>query len=137
LISGEFITHFGRRSLILYSNISIIICSLLSIAPVFLIIVIARFSFGISVGFILIAALKIVVETIPSNLLANGFGGSINLFTYFFILINIGLGVINGSVMMQKADNYIWYLVYLIPIPFSLISILGFMTIYKGDSPTH
>jgi len=137
LIGGEFISSFARRNVIIYSNYLIIFFSLASIAPQFLTIVIARFFFGMSVGFILCAAPKIVVETIPSNLLENGFGSSTNLFTFFFFVINIGLGLLNGTTMMEKDNGYAWYIIYLVPIPFSIVAIIGFMTIYKGDSPTH
>lgn len=137
LIGGEFITSFGRRKVILVSNGFMVLFSLISIIPSFLIIVIARFFFGMSVGFVLTAAPKIVVETVPSNLLGYGFGSFTNLSTFFFVIINIALGLLNGSVMMQKDDGYVWYLAYLIPIPFSIAAIIGFMTIYKIDSPTH
>ena len=137
LLGGEFISTFGRRKVILIANGSIIVFSLISIIPSFLIIIIARFFFGMSVGLTLIAALKIVVETVPAHLLGYGFGQSTNLFTFFFIMINIGLGLLNGSFMMEKDNGYLWYLVYLIPIPFCLMSIIGFMTIYKVDSTTH
>ena len=100
LIGGEFITTFGRRKVILIANGSIIIFSLISIIPSFLIIFIARFFFGMSVGLTLIAALKIIVETVPAHLLGYGFGQSTNFFTFFFIMINIGNGLENGSFMM-------------------------------------
>lgn len=100
LIGGEFISTFGRRKVILWSNICIVLLSIVSIVPSFLILTIARFFFGINVGFSLVAALKIMIETIPSNLLDFCFASSTNLSIFFFLVLNTSLGLLNGSVLM-------------------------------------
>ena len=103
-LAGEFTIHFGRRKVMLAANVAIIIFSLISIIPMFLTIFISRFGFGVSVGLILVASLKTLVETVPAHLLGYGFGQSTNLFTFFFIMINIGLGLLNGSMLMEDGS---------------------------------
>jgi MFS family permease len=93
-----------------------------------------RFLFGGGVGFIMASAPKIMIETVPAHLLDYGFGSSTNLFTFISVALLLTLGIMNGTIEHERLDGYMWKLVFLFPIPFSLISILGFFTIYPRDS---
>jgi predicted MFS family arabinose efflux permease len=73
-LAGEFTMHFGRRKVMLVANIAIVFFSLISIIPMFLTIFLSRFFFSVSVGLIIVASLKILVETIPAPMLGYGFG---------------------------------------------------------------
>ena len=135
-MGGKYISKYGRRKVILVSNFALMfVCSITVICEIWGIII-CRFFFGYFVGTILTAAPKIIVETVPEHLLVKyGFGSVTNLFTFLFVAINLSLGLLNNKV---APDSFIvWKVVYLFPIPFCLMANIGFMTIYKIDSPTY
>lgn len=74
-----------------------ILLSVLSIIPVFGLIVFLRFLFGVIVGFIVVSVPKIIVETVPPNLLEYGFGSSTNLFIYFAVSMFLIIGLFNKT----------------------------------------
>ena len=127
----------GRRQLVIFCNISYIIISLAEMYSQFYWLVFCRIMFGVTVGFVLSSAPKIIIETVPSHLLEYGFGSATNVFTFVSIAIYSTLNSLNTSTTEEKNGGQTWRIVYLFPIPFSAISLLGFLTIYKNDSPTY
>ena len=125
---------FGRRELILFSLTSLIILSFLSLIPVFTIILIARTIFGVIVGFLLVAVPKIIVEAVPPHLLDYGFGSSTNTFIYLAVSLLLILGLLNNS-KEEMAHYWLYKLIYLFPLPFCGIAIVGFYTLYKVETP--
>jgi len=122
LFGGKFINAYGRKAVIIISNIVIILLSILSVViPNFYAIVVLRTLFGVTVGFLLAAAPKIVIESVPAHLLGHGFGSFANIFTFFFVSIVVALNYLNEKLMNSKG----FYLIYLAPIPFSMIATIG------------
>ena len=114
LFGGKLINAYGRKRVIIYSNNAIILWSILSCISIFELVLLFRFMFGVTVGFLLAAAPKIVLETIPAHLLGNGFGSFANIFTFFFVSVVVMINLLNAELM--NTNGYI--VIYLIPIPF-------------------
>jgi MFS family permease len=95
--------------------------------------VIIRSLFGVTVGFILAAAPKIVLETVPAHLLGYGFGSFANIFTFFFVSIVVTLNLINTTIM----NTHGYLVIYLAPIPFTIIANLGLWFFWAGETATH
>ena len=55
--------------------------------PEFYWLIFCRVMFGVTVGFVLSSAPKIIIETVPSHLLEYGFGSATNVFTFVSIAI--------------------------------------------------
>jgi predicted MFS family arabinose efflux permease len=73
---------------VLVGNTALIIISALSIIPNYISILALRILFGFFSGFVLPQAPKIIVETVPSNLIDKGFGAITNGFTFLMIFFN-------------------------------------------------
>ena len=96
LFGGKLINAYGRKAVIIISNIVIILLSILSVViPNFYAVVVLRTLFGVTVGFLLAAAPKIVIESVPAHLLGHGFGTFANIFTFFFVSIVVALNFLN------------------------------------------
>jgi len=133
LFGGKLINSYGRKKTIIWSNNAIILLSVLSCIPIFELVLALRFLFGVTVGFLLAAAPKIVLETVPADLLGSGFGSFANIFTFFFVVIVVTINLLNSELM----NTHGFYIIYLIPIPFTLIANLGLYRFYEYDTPTH
>jgi len=132
LFGGKVINAYGRKYTILVSNICIILLSVLScISFNFYLIVAIRTIFGVVVGFLLAGAPKIVIETVPAHLLGHGFGSFANIFTFFFVSIVVALNFLNTDLM----NNHGYLVIYMSPIPFTIIAIFGLTFVYK-ESPS-
>ena len=127
LFGGKLINAYGRKYVIIKSNYAIILLSMLSCIPIFEVVLGARFMFGVTVGFLLAAAPKIVLETVPAHLLGSGFGSFANIFTFFFVSIVVTINLLNASLM----NTHGFYVIYLIPIPFSIIANIGLSKYYR------
>ena len=95
-----------------------------------------RFLFGVATGLIMASAPKIIIESIPSHLLDYGFGAATNLFTFVSVAMYLAVGTMNSSSKEEKHGST-WIITFLIPIPLSMLALLGFFTIYKTDSPSY
>jgi MFS family permease len=138
LFGGKLINAFGRKKVIMIANAFIILFSLLSVFPNYPIILTVRFLFGVTVGSLLAAAPKIVLETVPAHLLGYGFGSFANIFTFFFISIIVALNMINKDEGKNSFMNTHGYIVlYYSPIPFTIIANLGLWFFWAGETPTH
>lgn len=114
------------------SNMAIIMFSFLSCISIFELVVFARMMFGVTVGFLLAGAPKIVLETVPAHLLTFGFGSFANIFTFFFVSIVVTIKLVTIS------DKYAYFALYLCPIPFTIVANIGLYFFYAGmESPTH
>ena len=91
LFGGKLINAQGRKNTLIKSNYAIILWSILSCVPVFYFVVFVRFMFGVTCGFLLAGAPKIVLETVPAHLLGFGFGSFANIFTFFFVSIVVAI----------------------------------------------
>ena len=69
-------------------NTVVIIISALSIIPKYESITALRFLMGFFSGFVLPQAPKIIVETVPANLIDKGFGAIPNGFTFLMIALD-------------------------------------------------
>ena len=87
----------GRRQLVIFCNFMFIIISLLEMYPEIYWLVFCRFCFGVSVGFVLSSAPKIIIETVPSHLLEYGFGSATNVFTFVSVAVYVTLSHNNVS----------------------------------------
>jgi MFS family permease len=131
LFGGKVINAYGRKYIILVSNIFIILFSGISCASLsFYLIVTIRTFFGVAVGFLLAGAPKIVIETVPAHLLGHGFGSFANIFTFFFVSIVVALNFANTDFMNEHG----YEIIYSAPIPFTIIAIFGLTYFYK-ESP--
>ena len=136
LFAGKMIDLLGgRRQLVIFCNFMYIFISLAQMYPEVYWLVFCRILFGITVGFVISSAPKIIIETVPSHLLEYGFGSATNVFTFVSVAIYTVLMSLNGSTSKERHGEN-WRLIYLFPIPFSIISLIGFFTVYKRDSPT-
>jgi MFS family permease len=132
LFGGKIINSHGRRGTIIKSNYAIMVWSILSCVPFFYFVVVIRFLFGVTCGFLLAGAPKIVLETVPAHLLGFGFGSFANIFTFFFVSIVVMINQINHSIMTTHG----FYILYLIPIPFTIIANIGLSKV-EFESVTH
>lgn len=133
LFGGKLINKIGRKWTIIISNFAIILFSCLSLIPMFFLVVVMRFLFGVTVGFLLAAAPKIVLETVPAHLLTYGFGSFANIFTFFFVSIVVAVNLIETTVM----SKYGYIFIYLLPVPFTLVANIGLFFFYPRDTATH
>ena len=79
VIGGRIIENNRRAPIIIFNWIAMIGC-MISIIENFTIVCIGRFIFGFSTGVLIIAAPKILEETVPDYYLKRGYGASTNLF---------------------------------------------------------
>jgi MFS family permease len=86
---------FGRRNSIILGNTALCIISALSIIENYYSILVLRFFFGVFAGFVLPQAPKVIVETVPANLIDYGFGAITNGFTFLMIAIDEALSLLN------------------------------------------
>ena len=136
-VGGLYGTKLGRRNSILIGNTALMVVSVLSLIKNYYSILFFRFLFGFFAGFVLPQAPKIIVETVPANLLSYGFGAIPNGFTFLMISLDEALSILNPSVAdLTKSDDLVWKLIFLLPIPFCLLANLGFIFIYQNDSPS-
>ena len=133
---GKMIALMGRRKLVIFGNMMFIIISLAEMWPNFTWLKIMRFFFGVATGFIMASAPKIIIETVPSHLLEYGFGSATNIFTFVSVSLLLILGTLNGDKQREEHGEN-WRVIFLLPIPFSVVSIIGLIVIYKRDSPTY
>lgn len=132
LFGGKLINSMGRKKTILMSNMAVMVFSVMSLIPIFYLNVACRFMFGVTVGFLLAATPKIVLETVPAHLLEYGFGSFANIFTFFFVCIVIIANLLATDSM--STHGYIF--IYLLPIPFTIVANVGLFKYYPYDSPT-
>ena len=98
LFAGKMIDKLGgRRQLVIFCNFMFIIVSVLEMWPQIYWLTFCRFLFGVSVGFVMSSAPKIIIETVPSHLLEYGFGSASNVFTFVSIGIYITINKFNGT----------------------------------------
>ena len=83
-----------------------------------------RFFFGVFTGFLLSTAPKLLVETVPRHLLDYGFGASTPIFGFVNVMILTAIGELNGSHANERTNGYVWYIIYLFPVPFCIISLI-------------
>jgi len=121
LFGGKLINAYGRKKVIMHCNLFIIIWSALSLISVFYLVLFARFMFGVTVGFLLAAAPKIVIETVPAHLLGHGFGSFANIFTFFFAAIVVGVHLMTSTLMVTKG----YAVIYMLPVPFIVVAAIG------------
>ena len=133
LFGGKLINAFGRKAVVMIANAFIILFSLLSVFPNYTVILTVRFLFGVTVGFLLAGAPKIVLESVPAHLLGYGFGSFANIFTFFFVTIIVSLNLINSEIMNKHG----YLVLYYSPIPFTIIANLGLWFFWAGETPTH
>ena len=133
-VGGPLIQKFGRKEVIIASLSSLIVLSLLCIIPNFTLIIILRTIFGVVVGFLMVAVPKIVVETVPPFLLDYGFGSSTNMFIYLAVVLLLAIGLLNSN-PHEEQTHELYKFVYTFPIPFCVIAIIGFHTLYKTKTP--
>lgn len=134
---GKMIAIMGRRKLVIFGNVMFIVISLAEMWPNFLWLKVMRFLFGVATGFVMASAPKIIIETVPSHLLEYGFGSATNIFTFVSVSLLLIVGTFNGDEEEQRKHGSNWRVVFLIPIPFSVVSIIGLIVMYKRDSPTY
>ena len=91
LFGGKLVDKMGRRKTVIFGNCLIIIITMGEMWPNFIELKIMRFLFGVSTGFILASAPKIIIETVPAELLSSGFGSAINIATFFSVLLMMGI----------------------------------------------
>ena len=94
-IGGIYGVKLGRRNSIILGNTALIIISVLSLIEIYNSILVLRFFFGVFAGFVLPQAPKIIVETVPANLIDYGFGAITNGFTFLMIALDEALSLLN------------------------------------------
>ena len=136
VIGGRIIENNRRAPIIIFNWIAMIGC-MISIIENFTIVCIGRFMFGFSTGVLIIAAPKILEETVPDYYLKRGYGASTNLFAMGGLMINMLLcSKIPSNGLDTKTldvDNF-WKFIYLLPILSCSISFLMFVFVHQYDS---
>jgi MFS family permease len=106
-IGGSIIVN-SRRKPILFFNLILIISSLVSIVDNFIVICIGRLVFGFATGILLVAAPKIIEETVPVDIIDYGFGTSTNLIINIGIMFNFMLGTLVPTDIESQKTNNMW-----------------------------
>lgn len=131
---GGSVIKYGRRRTIILNNVIAIIGACVSFIKVYEVIVLGRFLVGFAGGMIVSAAPKMLEETSPKSILDKGFGTTTNTLinVAFMISFFTAYGLADTKEELAKSDY--WRVIYGLPIPFSLISILLLMTVHRQDS---
>jgi len=88
IFGGGFIANGRKRIVTLFNWIGIVGCAL-SLVPNMYVLCIGRTIYGFASGVMVVAAPKILNETIPSHVLDNGYSCSTNLCLNVFILLSM------------------------------------------------
>ena len=92
ITGGNIISHGRRKSILVYSIVSII-GSLLSLVNNLPAIIIGRLIFGFGAGVLVTACPKIIEETVPAHYMDYGYGISTNLAINTCVMINFFAGL--------------------------------------------
>lgn len=127
---------FGRRKLIIISNIMCISFSLLCVIKNFWVIVVGRVGMGTASGLLVAATPKMIEETVPFQIIDKGFGSSTNLFVNIGIMVTAILAVNNPLTSNYDAlgESENWRIIYGFPVITCGLSLLMMIFIHREDS---
>lgn len=116
IFGGDFVSQ-GRRITLIRFNILGMIATAFTFYLNFWSMCFGRLLFGFCVGVILCTTSKILVETIPSHLLDQGYATSTNIFINFslFIMLMLSMGMPVAKKDLMET-NY-WYIMFGAQIP--------------------
>ena len=135
IFGGDFVCY-GRRKTIIGFNILGLIGTAFTVVLNFWSMCFGRLIFGFSCGVILCATPKMLVETIPANLIDLGYGTSTNIFINFafFVMLIIAMGMPDKAEEL-KITNY-WYVMFGAQVPLQLVALFLHMFVFTEDSIT-
>ena len=133
-IIGGVLVGRGRRLNIIIFNLIAILGSGMSIVTNFWVLMAGRFIFGFSSGVLLCATPKVIEETIPAHLQDYGFSTSTNMIINIFVAASMmmGIGMPDAEADLRTTDY--WKIMYLVPIPFAVLTLILALFVYKQDS---
>lgn len=108
----------------------------MSLVSEFWTISVGRFFVGVGAGMIMTTSPKVIEETVPSHLMSWGFGISTNIALNFATLLDsmLALQMPDDQDKENLQNSAVWRLIYGIPIPLSLFSLIMLLTLHNHDS---
>ena len=135
IIGGKLI-QFGKRRMIILSNLCVIITSLKSLPKNWPLMVTSRFLFSFFAGIHVSMTPKILDETIPGQLMDYGFAASTNVFINIFLMIELLMGMgypDDTDSPILRTTNY-WQAFFIAPIPVMILALILNIFVFKQDS---
>ena len=132
-IVGGPLIKFGKRRMIIMTNIFVIITSLMSLPKNWPLMIISRFLFSFFAGVHVAMTPKILDETIPDHLMDYGFGASTNVFINVFLMIEMLMGIgypDDSDDPILKTTSY-WRAFFIAPIPIMVIALFLNIFVFK------
>ena len=136
ILASKIIETSRRGPILIFNWIAMIGC-MVSIIENFTIICIGRFIFGFSTGILLIAAPKVLEESIPNKYMWKGYGATTNIFVMLAIMMNMLLSTMipeTGLNTKTKDVDCFWQVIYLLPMATSALSLMMFLLNHNTDS---
>ena len=137
LFSGN-IAFLGRRNCIIIANFVLIFGVCLTIVSEFGVLCTGKFIYGISIGAFSVFSPKFIAETAPIEV--KGSAGALNQVQITVgVLIAFCLGLEIGEIDDDDIDSfevqYYWYVLFLVPLIFSLIHLSLLTCVFTHDTP--
>lgn len=135
IIGGTLIKN-GRKRIVIFFNIVLIIGSIMSLFLNTTLLACGRFVFGFASGALVAATPKIIGETIPGHVMDNGYGASTNLSINAMVMSSmlLGLGLPDSTDIDSLTSTSFWKVMYLIPAAVSAIAIFFNIYVHTEDS---
>jgi MFS family permease len=124
----------GRKPILLaFSFLGIVGCGL-SIVKQMAVLCIGRFVYGFSAGMLVVAAPKVIAETVPLHVSDYGYGVSTNFVVNVMVFLSMIFGIGMPTSDEELATTSYWQLVYLFPVLLFVLSIFSNLVLHKEDA---
>ena len=137
LFSGG-LAFIGKWNCIMLANLFLAVGVSLTLINEFWVLCLGRFIYGISVGAFSVYCPKYIAETSPVEVKGPA-GALTQVMITFGILLAFCIGLGIGDVDQDDYDSfeiqYYWYIVFTVPLGFSIIQVLLLLCIFTHDTP--